>query len=152
MQIGGEKIAREYRVIKLERLNTKPLELKVHSIPLGFNRLFNSICPYPQPPVKVVVKNGVEHREENLYDKKYLDDVAERSDLRTYFTLFHALKDDTNIKFSLSDITSIEQLISFRKEIQDSGLGDGEIIKIYTAAIEAGGVTTADIEKAKVGF
>lgn len=163
MRINGQEIAREYRVVTIPRTTTDAegklvdcsFKLQVHSIPLGLGVEFDKIYPRPLPPKIVTgrMEGGktVDDVKYNHDDPDYINAFIERESLKLYHKLYHILVLDKSVKFNVTP-NDRESLIAFRTEIVESGLSDGDIMLIVSAAAEASNIKAEDIAKARGNF
>ena len=67
MKIKGQAVVREYAVVSLPRY-TGDIKLKVSSVPMGLQRMYETINPKPTPPVTVTQRIGKPAEKDADYD------------------------------------------------------------------------------------
>lgn len=148
MRLKNKIIEREYRIVKIPRKNSDPLEFKVAGLPMSLERDYTAICPQPKPPIINVVGKKAEG---NYDDPSYIKAFDEWSDLRKYYQIYVVLQYDENIEWDVRPVDYASMLL-LRKSILETGLSVGDIGLIISAATEASNLTDEAIDKAKGNF
>jgi hypothetical protein len=146
----------KYKGKKLEGVNTDVLVLQRGSdrIVLKAKALqnfdhFDELCPTPEPPVKIL-PGGI--KESNPADPNYQKLINELSAKKTNYTVIKSLEATEELEWESVDLGKPGTWENWRKELEDSGFTEIEIIRIFQLCTKVNCLDDSALEFAKESF
>ena len=110
---------------------------------------FNTMCPEPKPPGKVV-KGGA--KEYNLEDPGYKEAVALYHQRKTSWMILQSLKATPGLEWETVKEGEFRTWTNYEQELKDSGFSHVEIQRIVIGVLNANCLNEARIEEARANF
>lgn len=147
MKINGLKISGPFEVITVVTRQPKDLIFKARAV-LDYTP-FETLCKMPKAPM--MTKPG-EAPFPDLDDAEYVKGVRLYSERKVDYMVVASLSATEGLEFETVKINDPTTWGNVEKELQDSGLTEPEIRRIFASVWEANGIDETKIEAAKKRF
>lgn len=154
MQINGTDSLVNRVTVTLPRASGAPLSITLRALPLGWTRRFASLVPAVAAPLKPtgVMTNAGSKLEPDFDDAEWRKGLAERADLSTFFMLHLVLSEAPEIELKTKIISTPADISTFRAELENSGLSDGDLNLINAAIMRVSNLADEEVATRKAGF
>ena len=146
----------KYKGKKLEGLNTDLIVFKKNgeNVVLKAQALqnykeFDKVCPEPQPPM-LMRPGGI--KEPNIKDKNYQDALQQYGLKKTNYTIIKSLQITEDLEWETVNINDPETYDNWRKEFEDSGFTEIEILRILQLCSRVNCLDDSMMDEAKESF
>lgn len=110
---------------------------------------FEKLCPHPVPPM---IQRKGQPAAQDPTDKEYLKKMEEYGTYRTNWMILESLKATEGLEWETVEENNPGTWGNYSKELEASGLGQVEIMKIINLCIDANGLNEKKIEAATQAF
>jgi hypothetical protein len=146
MKIGGvELMGPCEEVLVLPRLNTDDVVIKARAV-MDMDA-FDVICPVPTPP-GVRKKGGFAP---NLKDKTYLQQVAQRDEIRFAYMVIKSLE-PSEIEWETVDMDRPDTWLKWSDELKEAGISATEVNRVIACVMQANSLDEAKLKEARELF
>ncbi len=128
------------------------VKIKLSTIPVGFQRLFDKVCPKPVPPVQITKTVGGKTEETQQWnDKAFIAEFREYDFLKNMYLVYILIKDDSRLSWETIP-TDTASLRKFADEFTASGLSEGDALFLIKNGYDISSISSKEIDEATKGF
>jgi hypothetical protein len=143
MKIGGIEFKNPCEeVLVLPRLNTDDIVIKARAV-MDMDA-FDALCPLPKAPV-VRKKGGAAP---NLSDKTYLQQVAQRDQIRFAYMVIKSLE-PSEIEWEHVDMDQPSTWLKWTDEFKEAGVSATEVNRVIACVMQANSLDEAKLKEAR---
>ncbi len=110
---------------------------------------FDKLCPHPVPPT---IKRPGQPEAQDTTDKDYLKALDQWASCRTAWMIIESLNATPGIEWETVKPSEPTTWLNFQKELEASGLTQGECMRVINIVLDANGLNEKKIEAATKNF